>query len=75
MEADVSTKARWVVDAAGRASLLKRKLGLGKEVGHTINSAWFRLAGGLDLEDWGRDNEEWMARCPSRASASSAPTT
>jgi flavin-dependent dehydrogenase len=62
MEADVSTKARWVVDAAGRASLLKRKLGLAKDVGHTINSAWFRLAGGLDIEDWGRDNEEWMGK-------------
>jgi flavin-dependent dehydrogenase len=62
MEADVSTHARWVVDASGRASLLKRKLGFAKEVGHTINSAWFRLAGGLDLEDWGRDNDEWMVK-------------
>jgi flavin-dependent dehydrogenase len=62
MDADASTKARWVVDAAGRASFLKRKLGLEKEVGHTINSAWLRLAGGLDLEDWGRDNEAWMSK-------------
>jgi flavin-dependent dehydrogenase len=62
MEAEVSTKARWVVDAAGRASLLKRKLGLAKEIGHHINSAWFRLGGGLDLEDWGRDNQEWMGK-------------
>ena len=62
MDADASTKARWVVDAAGRASLLKRKLGLAKEVGHTINSAWFRLAGGLDIEDFGRDNAEWMGK-------------
>jgi flavin-dependent dehydrogenase len=62
MDADVATKARWVVDAAGRASLLKRQLGIAKEVGHTINSSWFRLAGGLDLEDWGRQNEEWMGK-------------
>jgi len=62
MDADVSTKARWVVDAAGRASLLKRKLGLAKDVGHTINSAWFRLAGWVDIEDWGRHNEEWMGK-------------
>ena len=62
MDTDVSTNARWLVDAAGRASLLKRKLGLAKDVGHTINSAWFRLAGGLDIEDFGRDNEEWMGR-------------
>jgi flavin-dependent dehydrogenase len=55
-------KARWVVDAAGRAALLKRKLGLGREVGHTINSAWLRLAGGLDFERWGADDEAWMGR-------------
>ena len=63
-EADTSLQARWVVDAAGRASLLKRKLGLAKEVGHTINSAWIRLGGGLDLEQWGADNAEWMAEMP-----------
>ncbi len=57
-----STSARWVVDAAGRASLLKRKLGMGTDSGHHINSAWFRLGGGLDLEEWAADNSEWMAR-------------
>ncbi len=62
MGADASTKARWVVDAAGRASLLKRKLGLAKQARHTINSAWLRLAGGLDLEEWGRDDAEWMGK-------------
>jgi flavin-dependent dehydrogenase len=61
-EADTSTKARWVVDASGRASLLKRKLGLGTDCGHHINSSWFRLSGGLDIEDWGRDDEAWMGR-------------
>ncbi len=62
METDVTTKGRWVVDATGRASLLKRKLGLSKDVAHTINAAWIRLAGGLDIEDWGRDNEAWMGK-------------
>ena len=33
-----------------------------RTIGHTINSAWFRLAGGLDLEDWGRDDAEWMGK-------------
>ena len=61
-EADTSRQARWVVDAAGRASLLKRKLGLAKDVTHTINSSWLRLGGGLDLEHWGADDEAWMAR-------------
>ncbi len=50
------------MDAAGRASLLKRKLGLAKEIPHTINSAWLRLAGGMDLEQWGADNLEWMSK-------------
>ncbi len=54
------TTARWVVDAAGRASLIKRKLGLAADSGHHINSAWFRLAGGLDLEQWGASDSEWM---------------
>ena len=58
-----STRARWVVDASGRASILKRKLGLGTDAGHHINSSWFRLGGGLDLEQWGDpSNPRWMAR-------------
>ena len=40
MDEDVTTKGRWVVDATGRASLLKRKFGLSKDVAHTINAAW-----------------------------------
>ena len=31
-EQPATTEARWVVDAAGRASLLKRKLGLSRDV-------------------------------------------
>ena len=56
----MTTTARWIVDAAGRASLIKRKLGLAADSGHHINSAWFRLAGGLDFEQWGASNAEWM---------------
>jgi flavin-dependent dehydrogenase len=46
---------RWLVDAAGRAALLKRQLGLEKDFEHTINSAWFRLDGGLDIETFSDD--------------------
>jgi len=60
--AEGTTRARWVVDASGRSSVLKRQLGLGRDSGHHINAAWFRLAGGLDLEAWGADDEEWMGR-------------
>lgn len=64
LDSDASTQARWVVDAAGRASLLKRKLGLAREVSHTINSSWIRLRGGLDIEQWGAGNQAWMSKIP-----------
>jgi len=47
-----TVQARWLVDASGRSFILKRKLGLLETNGHIVNSAWFRLAGGLDIEDW-----------------------
>ncbi|MBA2460938.1 MAG: tryptophan 7-halogenase [Actinobacteria bacterium] len=53
--------ARWVVGATGRAAFLKRKLGLAKDVEHTINSSWLRLQGGLNIDDWS-DDEGWHAR-------------
>lgn len=60
-------KARWVVDAAGRSFILKKKLGLLEDNGHIINSSWFRLAGGLDLEDWADpDDEEFFGRISER---------
>jgi flavin-dependent dehydrogenase len=61
-EAEASLHARWVVDAAGRASFLKRKLDLAKEIEHTINSSWLRLRGGLDLEKWGYHDREWVSK-------------
>ena len=51
-------EARWLVDATGRAFTLKKRLGLLESNGHVINSSWFRLAGGLDLEDWADPNDE-----------------
>ena len=54
--------ARWVVDAAGRAFILKKHLGLEQENDHNANSAWFRLAGGLDVEEWvPASDDEWFA--------------
>jgi flavin-dependent dehydrogenase len=62
---DYEIKARWVVDASGRRNILRNKLGLQTETGHQINAAWFRLAGGLDVETFS-DNEEWINRVPER---------
>jgi len=60
-DAEEAVSARWLVDAAGRAFLLKRKLGLERPVDHAINSAWLRLKGGLTLDDWS-DDPTWQAR-------------
>lgn len=58
-----SVNARWVVDCAGRAFILKRKLGLEEDVDHNINSSWFRVGNGLvDLEEWGAGDENWIGR-------------
>jgi len=63
----LTTQARWVVDASGRSFTLKKKLGLLEANGHVVNSAWFRLAGGLDIEDWADpDDEEFFERMPER---------
>ena len=58
-----SVRARWVVDCAGRSFILKKKLGLEKDVAHTINSSWWRVGNGfVDLEEWGAHDEAWIGR-------------
>ena len=54
--------ARWIVDASGRAGLLKRKFGLAEANGHDANAAWWRVDGRLDINDWS-DDPGWRARC------------
>ncbi len=54
--------ARWVVDASGRAGLIRRKLDLGVDNGHHVNAVWFRLDDRLTLDEWG-DSAAWHARC------------
>jgi flavin-dependent dehydrogenase len=44
--------ARWLVDASGRASLLKRKLDLDVPNKHDINAVWFRIAARVGIDDW-----------------------
>ncbi len=53
--------ARWVVDASGRASLLKRKLGLAKRNGHSANSSWWRYDRRLKVDDLS-DDPTWTGR-------------
>ena len=64
-----SLTAHWIVDAAGRAGILKRKLELAADCGHHINSAWIRLGEGLILRTGaGKTRPGWRG-CPSPASA------
>lgn len=60
-DAGCAVHARWVVDATGRAGLLKRKLGLAKPLGHRANASWFRIGHAVDVQKWSTD-EEWRAR-------------
>ena len=53
---------RWVVDAAGRAGLLKRKLGLAQANDHDVNAVWWRVDGYIEPQQWSED-PEWLARC------------
>ncbi len=55
---DKSVTARWVIDSTGRAGLLKRKLGLKKDINHAVCAAWFRIKGDLNVDSWS-DNKEW----------------
>ena len=54
--------ARWLIDASGRAGLLRRQLGLGEDNGHRIGAAWFRVDARLALDDW-CDNPAWRGLC------------
>ncbi|MDQ3271119.1 MAG: halogenase, partial [Pseudomonadota bacterium] len=60
--AEHELQARWLVDASGRAGLLKRKLGLAEANDHQANAVWFRMAGKIDVDDWSGDSA-WLTRC------------
>ncbi|USJ02655.1 NAD(P)/FAD-dependent oxidoreductase [Xanthomonas prunicola] len=54
--------ARWVVDASGRAGLIKRKLGLAQDNDHNANAVWWRVEGLIDPNGWSQDSS-WLQRC------------
>ncbi|MFT3897353.1 MAG: tryptophan 7-halogenase [Thermomonas sp.] len=55
-------RARWLVDASGRAGLLKHRLGLERGLDHAVNAAWWRVEGFVAPDDWSTD-AAWQARC------------
>ena len=58
-------RARWVIDASGRAGLLKRKLDLAEDNAHDANAIWFRIAERIAIDDWPGD-AAWKARVKPR---------
>lgn len=54
--------ARWLVDAAGRAGLVKRKLGLAQDNTHDANAVWWRVDGHIEPQHWS-DDAHWLQRC------------
>lgn len=55
-------QARWLIDASGRAGLLKKHFNLAEDNGHDICAAWFRVNARLELDDWCND-AAWRAQC------------
>jgi flavin-dependent dehydrogenase len=55
-------RGRWLIDASGRAGLLKRQLGLAEPNRHDANAIWFRVPVRIDIEDWSQD-ARWLGRC------------
>ncbi|TAN03735.1 MAG: halogenase [Rhodanobacteraceae bacterium] len=55
-------RGRWLVDASGRAGMLRRQFGLEEDHGHHIGAAWMRIDARLELDHW-CDNPAWRGLC------------
>ena len=59
--------ARWLLDASGRAGLLRRRFNLTADNGHKANAVWFRINERIEIDNFVAD-PAWRAQCepPSR---------
>ena len=57
-----TAQARWVIDACGRAGLIKKKLGLARDNAHAAHAVWFRVKGHIVPDEWSTD-PAWRSRC------------
>lgn len=57
--------ARWLIDACGRAAMLKRQFKLAEDNAHDANAVWFRIGARLKIDEWS-DDAAWQARCTPR---------
>ena len=60
-----TAEARWLIDASGRAGLIKRKLGLAEDNGHDANAIWFRIDDRIAIDEWS-DDPAWISRTDPR---------
>ncbi len=56
-----SVQSRWVVDASGRASFIKRKLDLSEDLDHDVNAVWFRIDANIQIDQW-CDCPDWRSQ-------------
>jgi flavin-dependent dehydrogenase len=59
-------ESTWLVDACGRAGLIKMKLGLAEANAHDANAVWFRMKDRITIDDWSSD-PAWRAQCDPQA--------
>lgn len=64
-EGEHTVSARWLLDASGRAALVRRRLELSIDNGHHANAVWFRMDTRLEIDRWS-DDADWQARCTPR---------
>ncbi len=57
-----TVSGKWLIDASGRAGMIKRKLDLAEPNEHNANAVWFRIADRIDINDWTND-QQWINRC------------
>ncbi len=57
---EIKIKCKWVADASGRASLMKRKMQFQKPMEHHCNAVWWRLKGVIDVDTWSED-KTWQS--------------
>ena len=55
------SSARWLIDASGRAGLIKRQLGLAQDNAHAAHAVWFRVSERISIDSWSQD-PAWRAR-------------
>ena len=58
---NITARSRWMIDASGRAGLLKKKLDLAQPIDHNVNAVWFRVGAELRIDQW-CDDPQWRKR-------------